>query len=322
MDNIKFEKLAPIPKKRRPSEFKRWEEKYANLEKKLASGFSSGIEEVMFRNGYDVTVNPMLYRPSALLRYVVKKACNPTVGEEIDSLFLDAIIKGIFRYGSKNYRYYKDEQLKRIGLRVVLRHITYGPSELDKMYHFDSWAKYMKNKYPEMVKEGIVPENPVLNEFFESIIVNPKSYWVDVGTLFDEVLENLAEYTFNLVQSGKASAPIKHEFMLDLGYILKYNLKPSYQVHNIGHQLYDELYHFISKYYSGKSFEEFEEKGIIEFFNEYLNRYITGDVEEALKVAIEAVDIRRDRRMLHLLGAPENDDGSETRETFKPTSMF
>lgn len=322
MVDIDLRKWEEGPGTSNPRELRKWEEKYANLEKKLDSGFSSEMEEVMAGNGCDVTINPMLYRPTVLLRGVVIKAREFSAEGEINSLFLDGLNKGVFSCGSSKYWYFKDDTCKRIGLKVILRHITYGPSELDEIYEFNSWARYLKYEYPKMVKEGVVPENPILAEFFEGVDENLGTDYVDVTTIFDKVFSNLVEYTFNLIQSGKASVPKTHEFDFDLEHILKYDFGPSSRPYNLGHQLYNALYYFISKRYSGRSVEEFKEKGIIEFFNEYLKQYITGDVEEALKSAIEASDARKSRREALIMERYHRRYGEPVRETFKPTSMF
>lgn len=279
--------------KRKAKKLRKWEEKYVKLGKKLDSTFKSRMEEAMYGKGINISVNPMLYRPTALLRYVVKRGLESDIKHNIDSPFLDAIRMGIIRCISRKYMYCEPELYREIGLKVILRHLTYGPSELDEIYHLDSWAIYLKREYPRMKEEGMVPENTKLDEFFDSVVTNPRNYLIDVDTLFNSVLEDLAEYTFNLIKSGKAPAPRKGED--DLETMLNYSLKSSCDFIEVTNSVYGELYSFILEN-NFDSFDEFEEKGILEFFNEYMKKYEDSS-EEVIKEVIKRRQIRKERQL-------------------------
>lgn len=273
-------KLKRELKKKRAMEkrLSKLEEKYVTIEKKLNSGFSSEVEEALITKGCNVTVNPMLYRPYALLRYVCNKGMEWV--PRINSKILDLMITGIVQCGSQYPPFGRTRGKLDAGLKVVYRHIKYGPSELDDVYCFAEWSKCFKinkNKIKVEPFEGpadiiLLENNSEILEYLDNNISidgyisyeekNPRS-------IFNKVAKNLAKCTFDIINSGKVYEPKCPSSLNEILHGIRDGYTP---IKGISHFLYAELFKFV-QINRFDSFEEFESQGIERFFSEWLAKY-------------------------------------------------
>lgn len=254
---------------------KKLEGKYGNLEKKLDSEFYSDMEQVLVNKGYYVSVNPMLFRPYALLRYIIGKASD--LNYNTNTKVLDLITRRIVKCGSV---YELPTAKLNAGLKVLFRHIKYGSSELDDVYCLDEWVRYLKNYkdkpegkvywVPSDIK--LLEDNPEFNRYFNRLVLEAgTSGYVEenLDAIFNRVSRNIAKCTFDIINLGRVKEP---EYIFDLNEILLGLLNGYTPVNGISQVLYVELFKFIriSRF---DSFEEFESEGIRKFFSEWLDKY-------------------------------------------------
>lgn len=326
-------KRERIIKKRTEKRLLKLESKYERLETKLSSGLTSDMEEALVCKGYAVNLNPMLFRPYALLRYTLSKVIDTY--PSVNSKLLDLLIRGIAQCGIKYLGYELTRDKLNAGLKVVFRHIKYGPSELDEIYCLDEWARCLKSysseqtNYPYEVPADInlLVNNSELTGYFEKISLQNESSDYSEETpsaIFSKVFRNLAKCTFDFINSGKAKEP---KNLFDLNTVLQ-GLGCREHV-GLSQVLYGELFKFIQSN-RFDSFEEFESEGIERFFYEWLAKY-----DEISAEIIRESEIRRQMRMERqndsrvsgeFNGEEENNKitqfASPNRETFRTTSLF
>lgn len=332
---------------------RRLEEKYTNLEKKLDSGFSSEMEEAMAGNGSDVTVNPMLYRPYSLLRYVIKSARE--LSSRPYSRVFDMLERGLVGCGANydnlgySWDLYENRQLEA-GLKVILRHIKYGPSELDDVYCLDEWSRYFKYYNNSVVRSSSLnteflsffENNSELKEYLENV---EESNERDPREIFDRVHRNLAESTFNLISLRKVRRlKFSSQLLNEQLHMMRDGDRTS---SGLSLALYEKLFDYVD---GGRfdTFNDFTEQGVSKFFSFWLSNYdwIAAEViekhnkrlEERNKVMMEKAEERKKReeeerkkregeqirKLLQEHFGDEDSTSVDSQDTgvLKPTSMF
>ena len=339
-----------IIKKRTEKRLLKLENKYERFETKLSSGLTSDMEEALVCKGYAVNLNPMLFRPYALLRYTVDRAMN--LYPDVNSKLLGLLIRGIVKCGAAYPEYGAMRDKLNAGLKVVFRHIKYGASELDEIYCLEDWSRCLKsyssepiyNPYEVPADINLLVNNSELHEYLENLSTADRtSIYVEQtpDEIFRKVFRNLVKCTFDTINSGKVAEPKRffdlNQVLNDLqgGYIPSSGFgQDSYAgcppFSGISQVLYAELFKFI-QHNEFNSFEEFDNEGISKFFSEWLSKHdeIAAEIIREYDMSRKAkMERQNDSRVGNEMDKWNEENKqvrefpSQNRETLRTTSLF